>query len=287
MATCSQQIVRTITSFLISTLTRQKWRVFVAAIITVMASMFDPQLNLGWAKKHLDFLKEQITPFEKSQAENLTLTAEDDLKNGMYVVTLKFPSDPEHQFAIALVAGDFISRLRSSLDHLAWQLAMLTTDKPSRNICFPVHEKDSLDTQLGIVKTTYGIPDEAVAVMKSFQPYHTGDMYKTSHLWRLQRLWNIDKHRHITPHGAATDWLFRTDSSPVPYPAQIEQLDDGIVMRIPLTAKDKVHLNPDPIKVAVRFDDRSEGLSMGIQDFFDMYQFVADTVFPAFARFFK
>lgn len=250
-----------------------------------MPSMFDPQLNLSWAKKHLDFLDDQLRLFEKVQSEKLTVTTEDDLQNGFYIVSAKFLTNPD-QFVIALIAGDFVSRLRSSLDHLVWQLALFTTDKPSRQICFPIYEKNSLETQLGIIKATYGIPDEAIAVVKLFQPYHAGDMYKASHLWRLQRLWNIDKHRHITPHGAVSSWLFKTDF-PFATPFQIEELNDGIAVKFPLPMKDKVQLNPGPLEVTFRFDDRAEEISMGIQDFFDMHQFIADTVFPAFAGFFK
>jgi hypothetical protein len=188
---------------------------------------------------------------------------------------------------IMLTVGDFVCRLRACLDHLAWQLAALTCDEgsqPGSHICFPIAEKDSLDTQLKIVKSTYGIPDDAVAVMKSFQPYHAGDMYKTSHLWRLNKLWNIDKHRHIGHHAVISDEFLRVNVRNAP--VKIEDIDNYGIVKIPIAFKDKVQLNATP-GYELRFGTAADELDIGVDALFNMHQFVADTVLPAFARFFK
>jgi hypothetical protein len=65
-----------------------------------------------------------------------------------------------------------------------------------------------------------------------------------------------------------------------------EWFDGEDVMRLPLALKDKVTFNPDAA-TRFRFIDESEGWELMIADLFAMHQFVADIVFPAFARFFK
>jgi hypothetical protein len=245
--------------------------------------MFDPNLKLQWAKKHLDSLQSEIALFEQSQT--CKVSTEEDIANGFYVIRVEFPDDPR-QFAIALICGDFVNCLRSSLDHLAWQLALFTSNKPSRDICFPIIEKDSLDAQLRITRVTYGIPDEAVSVMKSFQPYHAGDNFKTSHLWRLNTLWNIDKHRHLAPHGVFTDWLYNTPPEALKV-MRNEPLDYGYKVILPIAFKDQVKLNPNPSGARFYFGERPEGTETGVPDLVDMYEFVANTVLPAFTRFFK
>jgi hypothetical protein len=249
-----------------------------------MPSLFDPKLKLAWAKKHLDLLGEKIAAFRKNNKGSLS--AEEDAANGWYVIRIHIPHD-DSTFDIALVAGDFISNLRACLDHLAWQLALHTTDNPSREICFPICEKNSIDTQVRIVKSTFGIPEAAIATMKEMQPYLGGDNYKLSHLWRLHKLWNLDKHRHITPHGVVTNWLFKIEGIANPL-AQfgVEELDDGCVMKVPLAIKDKVQFNPNPSGVDVRLIDRAEGIDLGYGDLLEIYEFVAKIVIPAFAVFF-
>jgi|ERR1700688_364019 len=247
-----------------------------------MANMFDPDLKLKWAKKHLDALAIEVDIFRKSN--KYVITTQDDLENGWYVIRFQLPYD-DRSFTIALMAGDFIACLRSCLDHLAWQLALFSGKIPTREICFPICDKDTVDTQVKIARSTFGIPDAAVTIMKAFQPYKSGDDYKSTYLWRLNELWNIDKHRHIAPHGAVTDWLFKLDV-PEPTSFPVKELDDGGIMNIPIALKDKVQFNPTPGEINIFFGDKPQGLEAGIEDFFRMHQFIADTVFPAFSSFF-
>lgn len=88
-----------------------------------MPSLFDPDLKVQWAKRHLDVLTEYILKF---QAENhYTLTTEEDTANGLFIITTRV-SHNDMVFTIALIMGDFVNCLRSSLDHLAWQLALFS-----------------------------------------------------------------------------------------------------------------------------------------------------------------
>lgn len=250
-----------------------------------MPSLRDPEFNLRWAEKHLVSLKCRIDRFNRTH--KLNISTEEDLENKLYVIRSEIvPNfDLDDIFPIAITAGDFINRLRASLDHLAWQLALFGTHKPGTGIYFPIMAKDSEDTQVMIAKATVGWPDEAVPIVKSFQPYKAGDLYKTHPLWRLNKLWNIDKHRHIPAHGAFSD-RFLHIAIPGLRALRDEWLDGEDVVRLPLALKDKVTLYPDA-PVSFKFRDDREGWEMATVDMFVMYQFVANTVFPAFAGFFK
>ena len=243
-----------------------------------MADIFHPHFKLDRAKEHLDALEIGIAAFKESKTHRIT--TEDDIQGGWYIIKIEFIAP--FPFHLAMVAGDFICCLRSCLDHLIWELATLTTSTPHQEIAFPVCEKDSVDAQIKIVRATYGIPESALSLVKQLQPYHSGDAYKLSHLWRLNKLWNIDKHRFILSGRVPTDWIFNV---PGGFDPIAEGLDNGGVVKLPLAMKDKVRLNPK-IGVDVHFGDPIEGVLVTFKDFVDMYNFVANTVLPAFFGFF-
>jgi hypothetical protein len=247
-----------------------------------MPSLRDPEFNLRWAKEQLTLLNGKIRRFEN--VYKVEIIAEEDLANEFYVVRAKLDFPLDEAFEIAATAGDFINRLRCSLDHLAWQLALYGSDKPSTAIHFPITEKESEDTQVKIARATFGIPDEAITVVKSFQPYKAGDLYKTHHLWRLNKLWNIDKHRHLPGHGGTSEPFLHIAVPGIK--ARKDWFDGEDIVRLPIALKDKVTLNPN---AATRFlfMDAIEGWELSIDDMIEMYNFVAGEVFPAFSRFFK
>jgi hypothetical protein len=242
-------------------------------------SVLDPGLKCQRAKKHLDSLRSELDFFQ--QSNQYEISTEDDVQQGSYLIRIKHPSVLQAIPAV-LIAGDFICCLRSSLDHLAWQLALLGGDWPSRATCFPICDKRTLETELQIVKSTYGMPDDAVAIVRSFQPYHVGENYRSTPLWRLHTLWNIDKHRHIYPFTVLPEWQF---SAQGPGEASTEQADDCTIMRLPLALKEGVSFNPSR-KVEVRFSDARAKIDVGYAELAEMYEFVTCVVFPAFAGFF-
>jgi hypothetical protein len=252
----------------------------------MVSSIWRAKFKLEWAKKHLDSLGEKVLALERTGGNRITTY--DDVESGFYVITTHHSSEVEG-FRIILMVGDFISSLRASLDHLAWQLALLTTSKPSSELTFPIIEKSTMDAQVRFAKQTFGIPEQAIAIMKSMQPYHAGDDYKSTHLWRLNKIWNIDKHRHIAGFREIPDtWEIRFQGIPgmdqIPY--ETEQFDNKTVMRLPLTIKKEVYFNPD-VKVKFEINESSEGIIFGYEGLVEMYEFIENTVFPAFAGFFS
>lgn len=239
----------------------------------------DPISKLLWANEHLKTLETMMTQF--SESDPYRISTEENAEIGEYIVSIEWIK--EFPPFAGLVAGDFVCCLRSCLDQLAWQLALLTRPNPSTEICFPICEKDSLDTQLRIVRSTYGMPDAAISLVKSLQPYNAGDAYKSTHLWRLNRLWNIDKHRRIPIQGFFSEWVVKTEGA---FPIRTEMLDNGNKMVFPLADKDKVEFNPDPKGAGVDIGDDSEGIRLTLTELREMYEFVAGEVIPRFVGFF-
>jgi hypothetical protein len=102
-----------------------------------------------------------------------------------------------------IIVGEIIHNLRSALDYLIFQLVIHeTAAEPSGNskIQFPIFEKeDGFDTR-GVRIMLRDVGADAVALIKSEQPFATGDGRK-SPLWFLRELSNRDKHRSICLAG--------------------------------------------------------------------------------------
>jgi hypothetical protein len=244
-----------------------------------MPSLFDPNLKLLWAKKHLDeFAREALFTQEFKSPK---ISTEEDTENGCYVIRIESFHD-ERVLLAALVAGDFISNLRACLDHLAWQLAHLSGTIPNTGVCFPIRERDDSEAQKSITRTTKGMPADAVSLIKSFQPYHAGNDYRSTHLWRLNKLWNIEKHRHVTSHSILPEWQFSTSGIEG---VTAQQVDNCTVFRVPLADKAKVEFNPS-CQSRLVIDEKDEGIRLSVGDFTEMYDFIALIVLPSFARFF-
>jgi hypothetical protein len=240
-----------------------------------MANIKSPIFKTQRAKVHLDALETRIRRFAESEAQEPT--TEDDLDRSQYVVTL-FPTEPPIE--AAQIMGDFICCLRSSLDHLAWQLASIT-GKPTRDTCFPIRHDNTVEAQIAIAKATFGFPEEAITLIRHLQPYHRGDSYKLTHLWRLHKLWNIDKHHFIAMHSVALEW-----NIPVGLPQPIaNRFDDHVEMRFPISVKKQMHLYPNPT-VDIQFGNDEEGIVVVFRDFSEMYKYVAEGVLPMFNDFF-
>jgi hypothetical protein len=248
-------------------------------------SIWHARFKVEWAKKHLDSLGALVTVLENTGGNRITTY--DDTERGLYVIKIQHLPEVEG-FRIILTIGDFICSLRASLDHLAWQLALLSTPQPSNELTFPIFEKSTVDTQVRMAKITFGIPEGAIAIMKAMQPYHAGNDYKSTHLWRLNKIWNIDKHRHITGFQEIPNtWEinFSGFDATKDAPLETQQINNQTIMCLPIRLKEKVRFNPD-VKVEFEINESSEGIVIGYKDLVDMYEFVDKTVFPAFASFF-
>ena len=106
------------------------------------------------------------------------------------VVTDPVPVDP-----FAVIIGDVLHNMRSTLDHIAYALAATHTrplpDDIAKESEFPIYRYESNQ----LARRIRGIHPDAQAILKTLQPYNRGDDFASHPLWALYELSNIDKHR--------------------------------------------------------------------------------------------
>jgi hypothetical protein len=124
---------------------------------------------------------------------------------------------------LGVIIGDVVHNLRSALDHLAWQLAILDGCEPPPALTeFPIFLKES-DYEARTPKTgeprrasglfkVRGLDPNDQAMVKSMQPFHTHPSDpKGAPLWVLHDLANIDKHRICPVTIPAVRWTLFGD----------------------------------------------------------------------------
>jgi hypothetical protein len=101
----------------------------------------------------------------------------------------------------SVICGEIVHDLRSSLDHLAWQLVIAAKNEPSRKTCFPIFisdprsDKDALTRYEGCVK---GMSVRAKALIHQLQPFERSSTFPEGDpLAILNALCNRDKHREL------------------------------------------------------------------------------------------
>ncbi len=101
-----------------------------------------------------------------------------------------------------LLLGDFLTNLRASLDHLAWNLVLANNGEPDEHTAFPIKVKEPRAKGSGEpvpLRISGGIAPDAMTIVESAQPYERrdGGDPATHPLWFLDRLVGVDKHRHF------------------------------------------------------------------------------------------
>ena len=101
-------------------------------------------------------------------------------------------------FKSLAIAGDIIQNLRSSLDHLAYQLSVVGTPgvEPSEKVAFPICASAEI-YESAKVRKVQGMRPEAVKAIDSLKPYKGGN----DALWKLHKFNNIDKHHLLVTVG--------------------------------------------------------------------------------------
>jgi hypothetical protein len=163
-------------------------------------------LKIRRAREHFDELTGEIATFVQRNPYEL-VSHFDQNKGERGERIYRLVASEQIPPRISILIGESLQQLRSALDHIAWQLALLTTDKPPDTTEFPVF-KDATGKRGYASKRNRkigAIPCEAQAVIDGMQP-HMQSAPKEDPLWVLHRLANDDKHRlpHIVsaiPHG--------------------------------------------------------------------------------------
>jgi hypothetical protein len=97
----------------------------------------------------------------------------------------------------SVIVGDYVHNLRSALDHLAWQLVLVSGGTPNARTAFPIFTSEPSN---GRARTawdamTAGMHDAIIETLREVQPYARADRASEHGLAILAALSNADKHR--------------------------------------------------------------------------------------------
>jgi hypothetical protein len=236
------------------------------------------QMKLGWADKRLNELEAAVAEFRN---DAYTVRQYDNLEESLHYIWIEQKITPD---PVAMLLGDFVYALRSGLDQLAWQLALITTDKPGGQTCFPIESECPLPSNKSYARKIESIPSDALKIIEPLQPYTDWPRRKEHPLWQLNKLSNIDKHEQV----AIGSIPFRLDANVI-LTARVN-FQHGILVSIPLADKDKLKLKievPDiPFGVPIDATDAVPDFEVGLDRLRKIYEFVRYEVVPKFESFF-
>jgi len=157
------------------------------------------RVKIERANKHIAELEEFVLGSGVFHGKSIRLDS--DAKTGKPRFDFRPFSIYEPQ--IPAITGDAVHNLRSALDHLAYHLVMVGTDKGEmrtegwEKIQFPItHGADSYKSNRTAGKVQ-GMERKAIEAIDALKPYKGGN----EPLWLLHKLDNTDKHSFILPIG--------------------------------------------------------------------------------------
>jgi hypothetical protein len=149
------------------------------------------------AQDHFEDFDRRVEASLASESDGGTIPLTSKVDEDRHSITFGIPPSKPLDPALPLIIGDCVHNLRSALDHLVLQLALLkgtsiteAADKTSFPVC--LLRKDFRSKTKRFVDL---IKPEALTAIEDFQPYKTSDPPDTAFLWLLSELDIIDKHR--------------------------------------------------------------------------------------------
>lgn len=203
------------------------------------------------AHEHIRDLNRQVEAFHSGNPYRAIV--ENDLKTSDRVIKLRICEPCPSR--LLTVLGDAIHNLRSSLDHLMWQLVLANGRTPNKNTFFPIHDtKVAFDNARKQREQEIGI--QATDLLNELKPYAGGnDMF-----WSLHHLDIIDKHRFLITTVASNvgvsvysgvplpiEFFFPDSTSAVRTFPTSDAVGDGTVLfRMPLShMKNATYVDPE------------------------------------------
>lgn len=238
------------------------------------------KLKIVRAKEQIDFLYQEIHLFFTGEPKPYEVITESNSKEPSYRVRLKKNRPPPREWGV--LVGEIAYNLRSALDHLAWQLALLTTPTPSSRTEFPIFN-DAIkfrDSSTGARPKIQNTPIAAQAVIESLQPYHSGDWPPVISLWWLHEINRIDKHREIIPCFAESIIKFG-DMTGVYRPSK-RLSNDEVIEIVTLKGTPKVEIGAE-----ITFDIPTFDRPFPVSWLNGIHKFISEEVIPRFEVFFK
>ena len=113
---------------------------------------------------------------------------------------------PEVPIEWSIRAGETLYNLRSTLDHLVWQLVLVNGEKPTHINQFPILDDAAEWTNSRTKNCLRGVSDQGRNLIRTLQPFNPLLVLPINGAYRpcnaqvfrtLRHLCNIDKHRHL------------------------------------------------------------------------------------------
>jgi hypothetical protein len=150
------------------------------------------------AQFHLDTINAALTLTLGTTPESETFTIDTDPEGTQWIARFRKidPLDP----SLPLIIGDCIHNLRSALDHLVYQLAVLNGSSASaaEKTAFPICLRETGPNGFNDrVRTSLKpfVSAAALAEIENSQPYRAYSVPNEADIWVLHKLDIIDKHR--------------------------------------------------------------------------------------------
>jgi len=232
-------------------------------------------LKVERAQEHLKALDGEVEAFLDSNPFHMF--RERNPRNGHYIFSGHWSKQPSGR--LGLLLGDWANNLRSSLDHLSWQLALLSTDEPSTDCTFPIFERLNIGRFNQRVRLW---PEQARLIAETLQPYKGNERAKQHFLWVLNHLANTDKHSaiRIVPARVLIPGL-----RPGKLMVIKNTFEDDLEIHVPVQGATEPELNP-VINVEIAMPAVAPGATLPFAVLADMQRRVRDEVIAAFAQFF-
>ncbi len=140
------------------------------------------------AKQHVSDLEGRIGTFRETNPYRLVTEVDSQTRHTSYKVRVHSAPPIE----LGLVAGEAVHQLRSSLDHLAWQLVEANGHLAGSGTYFPICQTapTSAQDKKSFERKVKGMSASVIGLIETLQPYQAGD----TNLWTLHKLDNFDKH---------------------------------------------------------------------------------------------
>ena len=244
-----------------------------------------------WASQHLVQLRAAIRAYE--QSDPYAIRHDFDSRaytSSIYITPKTVPLE------ISFMAGDVTHNLRSTLDHLAWQLALAIDprapvfpleDDPDgaslKRLFFPLSSKPE-DSANWLPERLRGVSDDVKAFLRDVQAVAAADDPRDATVWKLQELSNADKHRVSL---IAVPSLYQTDMLTIETPysrvnsrirefARVPCMLEGETLLVGVGYDTVPHSKPIvelQHAITVAFHDRlGIGLGMPVIDMLDMME---------------
>lgn len=178
--------------------------------------MRDHLLKIQRAKEHLDWIGTYLKPWIEGKKHSQWLEPDDLLPGNTRLMT-KLTEEPA-EYPLTVKIGEFLHNMRSSLDLLAYELAVAYTNPLPDDIAesseFPIFGDEDRQGNVGTgnaafhLKTRKGVPvpgsglhkirgmdARAQTEIERLQPYKRGSLFREDPLWKLHELDRINKHR--------------------------------------------------------------------------------------------